>query len=257
MSQDPELLDTQSPQSKKRKKRLDHATRTRRKPDSSIETPVDQVVTGGSNLKPTELVKFFRVNGMCPDQEFRDDASAHVETFGRNQDRDGFVKFVRRVNRTVETFAKQFKYEGAVAATLNRVLVKTRSHADMLPTALTDKLRGEVSFQELQADGSIKKYTTKNPVLAWIVQEFTFFLRDFSIDKCGFDDDVVEFAKTYYLPDDSAELFPMIRTQWYARPRLSLSECRSTTHSAPWRVVASGGLWKQRRTMQTPLLGMF
>eukprot|EP00035_Acanthoeca_spectabilis_P034438 m.29109 g.29109 ORF g.29109 m.29109 type:complete len:799 (+) comp6644_c0_seq1:326-2722(+) len=197
---------------KSEKKRLDHATRTRHKLDTSIGNSVDQVVTGGSNLKPTELVKFFRVNGMCPDQEFRDDVTAHVEAFGRNQDRDGFVKFVRCVNRTVETFAKQFKYNGEVAKTLNRVLVKTRSHDDMLPTALTDKLRGEVSFQELQADGSVKKYTTKNPVLACIVQEFTFFLCDFSIDKCGFDDDVVEFAKTYYLPDDSAELFPMLRT---------------------------------------------
>lgn len=118
---------------------------------------------------------------------------------------------MRTVNQTVETFAKPFRYGGRVAAMLNKVPVKTRGHSEMRPTSLSTKLRGIGSW-------SIKKYMTNRPLLSTIVQGFVFFLREFSIDSCGAPDDVVQFAKDYYLPvrlsEKTPELFSLLRSKW-------------------------------------------
>lgn len=201
--------------------------------------PLDKVVDIKKHLTLSELIQFFRTNGMCPDPIFKNDVVAHV----RGLDRDGFVAFVKQVNATVDAFATPFGYEGDVSASLNRIPVKTRSHAKMTATLLESKLRGRAAFQELQDGGSIKMYETTTPLLRWIVEEFVWFLHEFSIDNCKASDEYVQFARDFYLPDLAdgiTDLFTMLRLEWYAHACDSLRDGVNQVLTAPYLNFRSG-----------------
>lgn len=182
---------------------------------------------------------------MSPDPKFQEDVTdptfrEDVIRYVQGLDLEGFVTFVKQVNKTVKKFATRFNHKGEVASKLNTIPVRTRSHARMKATGLRDKLRAKNCFQELQDDGEVKTYKTKEPLLHWLVNELVFFLREFSIDECEASVDSVDFAKKYYLPGGCTELFTKIRLAWYARPRAFLSDSVNLVLTVQHRGLCSG-----------------
>lgn len=107
------------------------------------------------------------------------------------------------MNHTVETFAKRFKHSGKVAATLNKVLVKMRSHEKMLiPTSCMTNYEGMCPSKNYRPMGRSTSTLPRNPCSRALSKSL---LRDFSIDKCGLEDDSVQLVKDYYVPDGLPE----------------------------------------------------
>eukprot|EP00035_Acanthoeca_spectabilis_P015623 m.312435 g.312435 ORF g.312435 m.312435 type:complete len:933 (-) comp16403_c0_seq4:105-2903(-) len=145
------------------------------------DRPPHEMVTSAKNgkvwvddglLKPTELIHFFTILGLCRDWLIRLAIAAHVEQL----DRDGFVAFAKEVLR--------FAGNRVSKMALNMLKIKTRSDPAKPPVTLENKLRGRGKssvFRELQPDGTFRSVTTWRPMYTTCVQlELQHFLREFT-----------------------------------------------------------------------------